>query len=172
MGQRDSGTPQLHTVLTGLNLPLATPPPPQDSVAEKNLRAVEGTLNGLPFPGPRVATHVSNSDAQDEIDSTNGKDDNRLQRTPGVQDFVARFCRLVRSSAAWSCSRDPAEVWCSYRNTLFQLLTGPPGCSGKHRREGWPLGTIRRDGDRVGQNKDGTTVPYVNADPVPGRFSN
>ena len=65
--------PQLHTVLTGLNLPLATPPLPEDSVAEKNLRAVEGTLNGPPFPGLRIATHVSNSDVQDEIDSTNGK---------------------------------------------------------------------------------------------------
>ena len=71
--ERHYGTPQLHTVLAGPNLPLTTPPPPQHSVAEKNLRAVEGALNGPPFPGPRIATHVDNFDAQDEIDSTNGK---------------------------------------------------------------------------------------------------
>ena len=65
--ERHSGAPQLHTVLIGPNLPL------QDSVAEKNLRAVERTLNGSPFPGLRIATHVSTPDAQDGIDSTNGK---------------------------------------------------------------------------------------------------
>ena len=70
---RHSATPQAHPVLIGQNLPPVTPPPPPDSVAAKNLRAVEKMLNGPPFPGLRIATPTSTPDAQDEIISTDDK---------------------------------------------------------------------------------------------------
>ena len=70
---RHSATPQLHPILIEPNLPPVTPPPPPDRVAAKTLRAVEGMLNGPPFPGLRIATPVRTPEAQDEIDSTDGK---------------------------------------------------------------------------------------------------
>ena len=70
---RHSATPQLHPVLIGPNLRPVTPPSPPDSVAAKTFRAVEGMPNGPPFPGLRIATPASTPNAQDEIDSIDGK---------------------------------------------------------------------------------------------------
>ena len=89
-----------------------------------------------------------------------------------LADFADYFDRAPRGAVLETLHKFGVRTgtpFSSYVRTLRVVVASTVEQGG---RAGWPLGTIRRDGGRVGQNKDGTSVPYVNTDPVPGRFSN
>ena len=80
-----------------------------------------------------------------------------------LTDFVDYFDRAPRGAALATLQNFGVRI-----GTLFASSTG---CRSQYGGERWTLGTIRGYGHRISSDSNGTTVPHVDADSIPGRLS-